>query len=169
MKKLISTVLCAIMTFASVGCGGNNVLQNDEVIDQQVQIPNPIVEYSSVEEVKNAVDFDFNVITEIPEGYEIDKISAIGNEIVQISYTNGENEICYRVAKGIDDISGDYNKYPSSTNITIGETQVTMRGTEDNINVATWNNGEFTFAICIDAGGEGIETSVVTDMIESVI
>lgn len=169
MKKLITIALCTVMALSLVACGNNDTPHKEELNSEQVQIPNPIVDYSSVGDAKKAVDFDFNTLDNLPDGFKMDIISVIGDELVQITYKNGKNEICYRIAKCEDEISGVYNEYQTNSTVTVGETEVSVKGTDDKVNVATWTKDGLSFALCVNTGNEGIETSVIQNIIESVL
>lgn len=91
-------------SFTKAGANDNNA----------VQIPNPLVEYKTVDEAKNTLSFDAPVPTFVPDGYKIDYVGTIAGETLQIFYKNGKNEIVFRAAKGSDDISGDYNVYKNT-------------------------------------------------------
>jgi hypothetical protein len=156
MKGLKVFLLCVILMISGVACSSNG----------QSQLPNPIVDYDSIEDVQKAVDFDFDLLGNIPKGFTLDSTSVINKQIAQIIYKNGEDRICYRVAKGSDDISGDYNEYPVENSITIGNCHVLLRGAEEKINLATWEKDGLSFAVSFN---EGMAPSAVEQIIVSVL
>lgn len=123
-----------------------------------VQIPNPFTSYKTLDEAKKAVVFDVKVPKNIPSGYEMQEVQTMGNDFIQVFYTKGEKEILYRMAKGSEDISGDYNNYKTTKDIKVGDLTVTVRGNE-NIAGAVWKSGEFTYSVMFD--DEVSETELV--------
>ena len=71
--------------------------------EDNVQLPNPIKEYNTLDEAKKAVVFKALVPDAMPEGYTLSWVSTINDEIFQISYKNGDSEILYRTAEGAED------------------------------------------------------------------
>lgn len=121
----------------------------DDIIvidDGYTQIPNPFVEYDSIENAKKAISFDFVYPTKLPKGYKIDTISTMEDNFIQIFYKNGEKEINYRIALGNNDISGDYNVYKNIEKININDLDVTVRKNDDTLS-AIWTKGDNTFSI----------------------
>ncbi len=114
--------------------------------DGYTQIPNPFVEYDSIENAKKAISFDFVYPTKLPKGYKIDTISTMEDNFIQIFYKNGEKEINYRMALGNNDISGDYNVYKNIEKININDLDVTVRKNDDTLS-AIWTKGDNTFSI----------------------
>lgn len=119
-------------------------------VDEITQMPNPFIPYESIDAAKKALSFNPSVPSYMPIGYEIDEITAIEDNFLQIIYNNDKGErICYRTAKSNDDISGDYNTYDNEKKITIGDCEVTVRGNE-NISGAVWNIDDIAYSIQTD-------------------
>lgn len=160
MKKPIIIVLCAVMALMLVACGGQSL--------GGAQIPNPFVDFKTLEEAQNLAGFDIALPDNMPEGYSKSAIRAVKDTMIEIIYTNGSDEIRIRKGTGSEDISGAYNEYTVTDTVTVGGLQVTMKGEDGKVNVATWVNGEYTFAITINLEGTGFGKDVVSDMINSV-
>lgn len=119
-------------------------------LDEPVQMPNPFIPYKNIDAAKKALSFNPSVPSYIPAGYEIDEITVMENNFLQIIYKNDKDEsICYRTAVGNEDISGDYNIYVNTKTIKVGDLEVMARGNE-NISVAVWNAGNLTHSIQSD-------------------
>lgn len=132
------------------------------------QVPNPVTEYATIEEAQTAAGFTIKVPS-APEGYEVSRIAVIAgtegvavsdgeagadseagigapggaktNPIIEITYSNGSEEITYRTAQGDgSDLSGDYEEYAESNTLTVGDVQVETRGAEGKVSVATWSS-----------------------------
>lgn len=133
--------------------------------ENPAQIPNPFVPYESLDDVKGVLSFDPKVPSALPAGFELNEITSTGSDFLQIIYTdNSDNRIFYRMAKGSDDVSGDYNAYKISKEVAIDDLKVTMRG-NDKISGAVWNDGEFSYSILSDIG---LEEEWVIDLIENI-
>ena len=96
------------------------------------------------------MSFNPSVPTVLPEGYNIDEITVMDNNFLQIVYKNDKDEtIRYRIAKSSEDISGDYNTYANEKRVTIGNYEVTVRGNE-NISGAIWSSDDISYSILSD-------------------
>lgn len=132
--------------------------------ENNVQIPNPFVSYESLADVKEVLSFDPVVPSALPAGFEQSEITSTGSDFLQIVYADGSgNRIVYRMAKGSEDISGDYNTYKNNKEVKIGDLTVTMRG-NDNVSSAVWVDGGFAFSVSSDIE---MEEAGVISMIES--
>ena len=148
-------------SYNSVGQFVNFTKATDE---NSVQIPNPFVPYENIDAAKKALSFNPSVPSYLPTGYEIGEITAIEDDFLQIVYYNDKDEkICYRTAKGNEDISGDYNTYANENKITIGNYEVTVRGNE-NISGAVWNSDDISYSILSD---KELSEKEINDIIQS--
>lgn len=139
MKKIIAFALCAVMALSIAACGSNK---------KAPEIPDPFTEYFTIDEAAKAVGFDISVPDAI-DGYTDRIIRAdVESKMIEVIYKNGDDtEIRIRKADGAEDISGDYTKYSQSSTVTIGDLNVTMKGENDNVSVATWTNGDYAYSI----------------------
>lgn len=113
---------------------------------ENVQIPNPWVDCKTIEDAQALAGFDFQ-LPETPEGYTIENISVIKDEIIQVIYTKGEQEICIRKGVGTDDISGDYNTYDMTVTKELTASSATLKGNDGKFSLAIWNDGEYAYAV----------------------
>lgn len=132
--------------------------------EDNVQLPNPIKEYNTLDEAKKAVVFKALVPGAMPEGYTLSWVSTINDELFQISYKNGDNEILYRTAEGTEDISGDYNVYKNEKSLKIAGIDVTIKGNEG-VAKATWTKDGLTYSIYAD---KEISEQDITNIIASI-
>lgn len=134
--------------------------------ENNVQIPNPFIPYESIDAAKQALSFTPSVPSYIPNGYDIDEISVIGNDFLQIIYRNdGDKTIYYRTAVGNEDISGDYNNYSETKTVVINGNDVTIKGNDRLYHNAYWFEGDNAFSLY---SNNGIEKDSMIDIIESV-
>lgn len=139
---------------------------SDKEDNSLVQIPNPIIEYNTVDEAKTSLGIDAVIPTVLPTGYELSNITTISNTVLDLTYINGENKLSYRTAKGTGDISGDYNTYEFTDITEINGLEITYSGNGHKVHNAKWNNGEFSYSIYAD---NGITIDELKVMIESII
>jgi hypothetical protein len=67
--------------------------------------------------------------------------------MIQAVYLNGDNSLLIRKAAGADDISGDSTNYSEINTVAAGGLQVTMKGENGTVSVATWTDGGYTYAV----------------------
>ena len=77
------------------------------------QLPNPIVDYPSVEAAQKACGFTFK-LPKLPEGYQIEAVSVINKDTVSIQYTKEGQTLTFRASQREEDISGVYTAYPKT-------------------------------------------------------
>ena len=174
-KKIFALALCALMSLSLAACGqnGQNTGTNSGTTSSDTdksasggsaQIPNPFTECDTVEDAEKVAGFDITVPENIPEGYELDFVNAAENDLLQISYKDGDdNQILLRKGAGSDDISGDYNEYTDNNTVSVGDLSVTMRGNSGTVSVAVWTSGDYTYAI--DMTGAGLSSDTVSALV----
>ena len=147
-------------TYSSVG-------QFVDFSNDTAQMPNPFTKHETVEDAKKALSFNAVLPTVIPDGYKLDYVSTMSDNFLQIVYKNGDKKIMYRIAKGSEDISGDYNVYynvyTDTSKVKIGDFDVTVRKSDKALSVI-WTSGDYTFALYAD----GVNEKEMTDIIASI-
>ena len=180
MEKVIAVILSFVMALAIVGCSGNAnapaptthkgdtsytadgtvILGSDPKTwgpaedGENIQIPNPWQECSSLEEAGKLAGFSF-AAPETVDGYTERYIAAIEGDIAQVIFSNGDEDdstLYFRKGLGGDDISGDYNTYDVTEEQTIDGHTVLCKGNDGLIYTATWTDGEYSYAVMCDAG-----------------
>lgn len=168
MKKIITFVLCTVMLLSLVACGNKapEKTNNNEIPGgNSTQIPDPFVDCKTIDKAEQLADFKIFLPENMPEGYTESAIRVIKGEMIEVIYLNSDNEICIRKAKGDENISGDYNEYAEANTITVGDLQITTKGADGKVNVATWIKGDYTFAI---SASEGVGSDIICNMIENI-
>lgn len=135
------------------------------IVKNTSQIPNPLVNYKTLDEARKAVGFSFAVPTNLPTNYEMKDIIVISNNLAEIFYQQDNQEILYRAAKGNEDISGNYTVYEEVKTVTVGNTKVTVKGKSGLINLATWTKDGISYSLDFD---EACDLKSVTSIIESI-
>lgn len=166
MKKFIAITLCVVMAISFAACSNNSESKDTpqkQSLGNDIEIPSPFVDCKTMEEAEKIAGFTVTIPEKMPEGYEQKLIQAVENDMVQVFYENGENEILIRKAKGNQDISGNYNEYKESKIITVDSVTVSTRGNDGKVNLSTWINGEFSFAILADS----LDSTAISNMVSS--
>lgn len=178
-KRVITIVACVAMILSLAACGGNNsgkteVKQYDSseaVADggENVQILNPWTECFDIEEAEKNAGFSFN-IPETIEGYKIRWIQNLDKDMIEVIYETVndaddsddlDDSIHIRKGPGTDDISGDYNTYSESNQVTIGSYDVTMKGDNGTVSLATWTDGKFSYTVSTPKMSEEFVTAII--------
>ena len=136
---------------------------NDNNEEEIVGMLNPFVEYKTVDEAQKVLPFSAVVPSNV-KGYELKNVSVMSNEMLQLIYKNGDKELMYRMEKGSDDISGDYNEYKDIKTVKVGDVEVKVRKSEETMSTI-WTNGDITFSLYSNGN---LTKKDITDIISSI-
>ena len=93
----------------------------------------------------------------------MESISVISNEIIQVEYNDGNNNIIFRAGKGIDNISGDYNVYQVKNTAKVNGININLEGNKSKeYNLAVWEKDGISYSISAE---NGIDEKTILDMI----
>lgn len=144
----------------------SSVLIGDE---DAAQIPNPWETYDTLADAAKAAGFEMSV-PERPRMFTETTYQVLkdGDQtILEVLYSaedSGE-QMVIRKASGAEedtDISGDYNVYNEMNTVTVGEYEVTLKGNDQKVNLATWTSGDYTYSLDCTSG---ITTEKITAFI----
>ncbi|MBQ5343444.1 MAG: hypothetical protein J6Z24_08310 [Oscillospiraceae bacterium] len=144
MKKLTLLLLCIAAVAALTACAGK---QSKE--EPLMQIPNPFVDYDSLEAAAKAAGFELKAPSSV-EGFSEKVIQVCNGEMIQVIFLNGDDRLFIRKAEGSDDISGDYNEYSDNGTVTVDGNSVTLRGDDGKVSTAVWTSGKYTYSVSFD-------------------
>lgn len=118
-----------------------------------MEIPNPFMEHDSMKEAEEAAGFSL-VVPETMNDFSkrIIRTTAAENHAAMI-------EVIYR--------SGDYTHYAENSTITVDNMEVSIKGENGRIRLATWNQGDYTYSIGFYFG-KGISAEDLNGVIASV-
>ena len=170
MKKIIALLMTCLMAVSLAACSysihdkekkeesgteniqeaGTEAAAEAEPEETGTQIPNPYVDYETLEEACEAAGVSLRLPDSI-EGYERIDYQAIDGQMVNVIYTAADGSmLLIRKAKGSEDISGDYNEYEHNSEQTINDIDVQVRGDGDTLSAAVWyDNGE-AYSMTVD-------------------
>ena len=100
---------------------------------------------------------EYNINAKMPDkikSYKSYSYSVAFSNMVEIQYSNGSDNILYRLEKGevAEDISGDYNNYENIKKLTVDNTEVTIKGNEDVYKVAVWYKNGVNYSLSSEQG-----------------
>lgn len=172
-KKVTLMILCAATMLSMAACGdkeektigaenaGQTVAESEEkiptegatttttediLIGDNTQIPNPFVDCETLADAAALAGFDI-IVPDSVDGYEERAITAMENDMIQVLYLHGDDQVCIRKAVGEEECSGDYNAYFEEKTVTVGDKEVTLRGNNGKVMVAVWSEGGCSYSI----------------------
>lgn len=176
-KKVTLMILCAATMLSMTACGdkedktigaetaSQTVVQNEEkiptdgaattttediVIGDNTQIPNPFIDCDTLADAAALAGFDM-IVPDSVDGYEERAITAMENDMIQVLYLHGDDEICIRKAAGEEECSGDYNEYSEEKTVAVGDREITLRGNNGKVMVAVWTEDGYSYSIGVYA------------------
>ena len=164
MKKLIAMILTVLTVCSLAACGNKSGNKAGTI---SAELPNPFVDCDTLDAAAKLAGFEL-AVPETVDGYKDRMIEAIKNKLIQVIYKNGDSEIYIRKGIGSHDIRGDYRKYDETNSVAIGDLQVTFKGSNGKVHVATWTNGDYSYAVLTGTDGAGLDKTAMTDIINSV-
>jgi len=165
-KKALAAVLAAVSLCA---CASEEEEASSGSVAELTGVPNPFVDYNSLEETIQAAGFDLTV-PEPMEGYDQIVYQVMSDEMIQVIYYNKDQIEAYRIRKqaGDDDISGDYSTYSTNKEVEINGNTVTLSGKDDKYYKVIWTADGYSYAVDIDMNGEGLDEETVIALVEGI-
>ena len=158
MKKAITITLVSAMIMSLTACSApsdstadtavSDAQMSDSAIGEALQPASPWTEYSSLEDMQNAVDFPLN-FPESANGLPVSFMQEM-KTVAEARYSDGTSEIMLRKGAGTDDISGDYTEYAETSTLDVNGVSITAKGENGKIMLAVWNDGEYSYAVSAD-------------------
>lgn len=78
---------------------------------------------------------------------------------------NDIGKVYLKTAKSDKDTSGVYTVFDENNTVTLGSLNVSIRGNDGKINIATWIDGEYAYSITANIGETGLDASTIKDMV----
>ena len=139
----------AILTVYADPQGNAEITDTAEIsMEQNAQIANPLEEYGcnadSLAAAEEAVGFTLTV----PGDITVENYIVINGTLLEVRFDGGY----LRKEAGSDDISGDYNVYDTEKTVTANGREITLKGNGDQIHLAIWTDGGYTYCVGISDG-----------------
>ena len=170
MKKIL---LMSLLCLAIIACGKKEETKQETTEttnvtqEQDYGVPNPYEIVDTLDEASKIAGFTLSVPVSY-EDYKKQVIQAIEDDMIEVIYFNDTDSEGLRIrkAKGTDDISGDYNEYKDVEIVKVGDFEITEKGSEGSISVATWNDGTYSYAI--DVAEASLTKDTITNLISNI-
>ena len=173
-NKIILTLACMAMVVSIAACGntskkGNTEISSDTSISKEdtknenIQIPNPWVDCKNMKEAEKIAGFSYEIPEKIDDYTDI-SIQVLDEDMIQVVYQKDEESITLRKGRGSDDVSGNYSEYDESKEITVGDYQVTEKGNDGNVMLATWTSGDYSYSV----DTSGMSAEAINEIIQQV-
>jgi hypothetical protein len=140
LAKMLSLAACFLVIV-----GGAALLRN--IITPPVQVVPDTVEYSSLAELSANIDFSIIVPSGQLQGLQPVAYARISKVIAEIRYSDGDNIVKYRMARGRKDISDDNTVYTTVKEYQVDNRLITLKGDETGFYLAAWTDEEFSFSL----------------------
>ena len=168
VKRIAAVAACFILIVALVlvvknlrgapGVAGDTPAGDDTtplaggVVDPIDKTPWGTVLYRSAAELSEASGIEIKDLENVPFEVKETSYQDYENNLVEITYSNGGESLSYRVSKGDEDNSGDYNEYTNVYQKDIGGTGYTLKGEGDLIYCVLYRQGEYSYSLTSTGG-----------------
>ena len=165
-KKNLVMFAAVVMMAASVSACGNgkqevketamvNTMKDSQAASEVAQIANPWTEVKTMEAAKDMAGFDLE-LPEIPAEYGKKMIQVLNSAdapMIEVIFWNSDDkQIRIRKAPGTEDISGDYTVYTQEQKVQAENRELTLKGEEDKVFLATWTEDCYTYSMYVETG-----------------
>lgn len=125
---------------------------SDAIISNAVntELPNPITEYKTLEELNAALSFEVKLprIT----GYKANGYRDYLKTVAEITFVKNDKEIDYRMSVGTENNSGVFTQFEEVKNVTLSGTPVVFSKTENKVQLITWTKDNFSYSVYAPSG-----------------
>lgn len=110
----------------------------------EVQAPNNMQEFKTVDELANSLSFPLSIPTVLPNGYSFNlAVNQFG--MAQVIYTNGTSQFKYYMQQGTDN-SANSAGYSETKKVS----SIELYGNGDGYLVAAWTDGTYSYSLYSD-------------------
>ena len=120
--------------------------------DETVYTPWGSVTYDSGAALSAAVGFDIADLPNLPFVPTETVYQKYDGDLAEIMYSDGSQTLSYRISKGSEDNSGDYNEYETTYTKTINGFSMTLEGNGTLIYKAVYQQGGYSYSITASKG-----------------
>ncbi|MGN0340354.1 MAG: hypothetical protein ACI4D0_07625 [Lachnospira sp.] len=129
---------------ASSTYDGNNTMAYPGVFN--------ISEFSSTELLSEKMGFIVPELNEMPFPVNEKKYYSYWGELAQVEYIGSGNRALFRMSRGNEDNSGDYNFYSAVKEVKQEGYTITLKGDKDQYLLATWQRENYSYSLAFDDG-----------------
>ena len=139
--------------------------ETDEVLEvMNSQIANPCVQYDTLQEAEAVCGFELALPETVSSAY----YRVISGQVLEVIVRNAADGLeVYRVRKanGEGDISGDYNSYEETEEISVDDRTVTVKGNNGSVSNAVWEDNGYAYAMQF---AEGVSQEEISALIAQI-
>lgn len=147
-KKIYMVIAACIVVILVSMISIPSLIQNEkDNTPDVIQLANGIVEVGSSKELSDLIGFEVKDIENLPFKPVQCAYTVHWNELAQILYTGDEQTMAFRKSQGNEDNSGDFNVYTNIIEIQINQQSITLKGSDNSYNLATWSEGDYSYSI----------------------
>lgn len=154
-KKIVVAVLMLIF-IAGLGFFGYSKIatpSGNKTAEKSTELPNPMTERASVEEIQTALGFTF---TALPANTTDLKYFTIDSTIAQADFTlDGVNYTVRKAKATTDNIAGVYTQFGSSQTLANSAgNDVLYQYNDSSEGLATWSVGDYVYSVFCASGAQ---------------
>lgn len=168
MKKLLAILLCVLTAASLAACGSKSATSGSAGgTTETEQIADPFTNCDTLAEAEKISGLTLSVPDAITDTFQKCTYRALENQMIELIYTDGteDDEIRIRKGTGTDDISGDYNTYAETRDVTVGKNTVTFKGSDGKVSLAVWTANGQAYSVAAVVGGAGISEDEMTQIL----
>ena len=159
MKRYIALVACFVLLLVGTFTI-SQMNKQPQIVGEQTSWGT--VEYKNAKDLSEASGIKIDDLNNIPFEVTETIYQDYKCNLVEIAYSNETNSLYYRVSKGNEDNSGDYNDYSNVYQQDINGVNVTLKGDNDLIFCVLCENGGYSYSI---VSTNGLTVSQIEKMI----
>ena len=148
IKRFAMLAACLAVVLVGALTLSNLNISHEPSVDES----SDIVEVSSVEELSETVGFEVVEPGNLPFEPESVVYTAYWTEMAEITFTGNDQTAVFRKGVGTDDVSGDYNVYELTDEISVDGINATLKGSGDTYTLAIWTDGAFAYSFSLSEG-----------------
>mgnify|MGYP000228563081 CR=1 FL=1 len=152
-KKLAAVLVSSSVAFSAACAAGEAIIRSAHAAEAapsavvaQTELPSPFTPCSSLEEMSSRLGFTVQLPASLADR-SIKALNVLSGDTAQIDFADGS---LYRMARGKEDISGDYTRYDVRKSWRADGRRITARGEKDAYRSIIWNDGTYTYAYLTD-------------------
>lgn len=151
-KKYLTAAACLVLLIAGAFAVAHLRGGVAEPLPDEVQTPWGTVAYSSAAELSAAVGFDIADLPNLPFAPTETVYQKYNGNLAEIIYADDSQSLNYRVSKGSEDNSGDYNEYETTYLKEINGISVSLEGNGELIHKAVYEQDGYSYSITASEG-----------------
>lgn len=152
-RKFVPLAACFVLLVAGMwGATRISGPVSEPPLPSGVQVVPDIVEAASAEELAGLVGFEVADVKSLP--FEPSEIlyTAYWGELAEIQYHSDHEEAVFRKSAGDEDNSWDSNLYDTTSELTVGDITVILKGNSGRYTLAIWSANGFSYSLSISSG-----------------